>query len=303
MKQYFLAPAAVANQRLDVFLTAQLPLSRSIIQKACRAGKVTCDGIVCKANYRLSGGEEIIFDYTEEEYHLEPEPIPLDIIYEDEDILVVNKRRGMVVHPSQGHLSGTLAHALLAYTDGKLTGGDDPLRPGIVHRLDRCTSGLLAIAKTERGYESLAAQVLNREMTRTYLALVHGGPDADRGTINLPIGRDQRQRILRTVTPDGRPAVTHFTVVERMPHHSLLRCVLETGRTHQIRVHLAHIGCPLVQDPLYGKSRDHFPIKGQALHAAELILRRPADGEEIRCEAPLPKDLLRCIRIAREKRE
>lgn len=305
MTETFFVPMAAAGERIDLFLAGQLGQSRAAVQKACKAGLVICGGKPAKANLRLEGGETIAWTEPESErFQLVAEDLPLDIRYEDEDMLIVNKPRGMVVHPSQGHPNGTLVNALLAHTGGFLPQGDDPLRPGIVHRLDRDTSGLLAVAKSERGYKALAAQVLNREMTRIYYALVHGTPAADKGTIRLPLGRHPRQRLLRAVMPEGgREAVTHFTVVERMASYALLRCQLETGRTHQIRVHLAHIGHPVVQDPLYGDNRDHFPIEGQALHAAELIARRPADGSEIHCRAEIPEDMEKCIRIAREKRD
>lgn len=303
MMREFHVPPDSAAERIDRWLVDVTGESRATIQKYCRAGQVTVNDVPVKANYRPVRGDIVrLPEPAVRETVLRAEAIPLEIVYEDEDMLVINKPRGMVVHPAAGHDDGTLVHALLAHTGGCLADAGDPLRPGIVHRLDRDTSGLLAAAKSERGYESLSAQVRAHSMERIYFALVHGEPEADRGTIRLPLGRDPRNRLRRAVVSQGgRDAVTHFTVAERLGKFALVRCRLETGRTHQIRVHMAAIGHPVVQDPLYGRRKDAFPLAGQALHAARLTLRRPADGSEIICEAPLPADFLQCLAAIRKE--
>lgn len=299
----FRVPSEGTEERLDRWLAERTGESRSALQKYCKAGLVTVNGAPVKANYRPVAGDLVCLPEPEAEAtELQAEAIPLHVVYEDEDILVVDKPRGMVVHPAAGHDRGTLVHALLAHTGGRLAATGDALRPGIVHRLDRDTSGLIAVAKSERGYTALSEQVRAHSMERIYFALVHGVPETDRGTIRLPLGRDPRNRLRRAVVPQGgREAVTHFTVVERLGKFALLRCRLETGRTHQIRVHLAAIGYPVLQDPLYGRRKDAFPLRGQALHAARLTLRRPADGSEIVCEAPLPADFLQCLAEIRKE--
>lgn len=294
--------AAAEKTRLDVWLAMVLDVSRSAAQKLCKAGAVTVEGAPAKANTVLRAGMFVTAEYTPKlEVLPEPQNIPLDVRYEDEDVVVINKARGMVVHPSPGHADGTLVNALLFYTKGHLAEMSDPIRPGIVHRLDRDTSGLLVAAKTPRGRDSLQAQIRAHSAGRIYYALVHGNPSNERGIIKLALGRDARDRLRQAVLPDGRDATTHFTVVERMPHYALLRLALETGRTHQIRVHLSYIGYPIVQDPLYGRKRDRFPIEGQALHAAELSFDRPADGERITVTAPWPDDFAACLTKAREE--
>lgn len=305
MIQTFLVPQEAAGTRIDIYLAEVLQIARTHVQKACKVGLVRCNEQVCKANLRLEGGEVIEWKpIAQPTIELVPEPISLDIVYADADMLVVNKPRGMVVYPTPAHPHGTLVNALLAHVKQPLPVGADPLRPGIVHRLDRDTSGLLVVALTAHGYASLSAQIQRHEMKRIYTALVHGGPAADRGTIRFNLGRHPKKRTLQAVVREGgREAVTHFWVRERMTQYSLLECQLETGRTHQIRVHLAHIGNPVVQDPVYGRSRDRFPISGQALHAQKLVFKRPSDGEEVHCEAVLPEDMERCIRLAREKRD
>lgn len=305
MRVEYVVPIEAAGTRLDVWLTEQIGISRATIQKSCKAGEVVCNGQVRKANYRLEGGEQVVITYELAVDELpEPEDIPVDVVYEDEDMLVINKPRGMVVHPAAGHRSKTLVNALLHYTKGNLADTGDPLRPGIVHRLDRDTSGLMMVAKTERGYRSLTEQIRAHTAERIYLALVHGTPASDRAVIRLPLGRDPKDRLKRAVLHDGgKEAVTHFTVLERLDGFALLKCRLETGRTHQIRVHLAHIGLPVVQDPLYGRRKDHFPIDGQALHAAALSWQRPGDGELLKVEAPLPEDFEACLAKARKERE
>ncbi|HVW88590.1 MAG TPA: RluA family pseudouridine synthase [Gaiellaceae bacterium] len=276
-------PAEAAGQRLDRYLASVLG-SRSAAERAVAAGALV-DGVARAKSHRLEGGEEIALAPEPElvlTQHKPPEP---DIAYEDEHLLVVDKPAGLVVHPGAGHASGTLVDALR----GRIAGGD-PARPGIVHRLDRDTSGLMVVARTEEAYERLAEMVRARELERTYLALVHGRPRSRRGKIDAPIGRDRgdaTRNSLDTDTP--RDAVTHFEVAELFPHDALLRVRLETGRMHQIRVHLAAIDLPVVGDSTYG-----VPGEGlgrQFLHSAELAFAHPITGERVETTSPLPPDL------------
>lgn len=226
------------------------------------------------------------------------EPMDLDIYYEDQDVLVVNKPRGMVVHPAPGHLTGTLVNGLMAHcTD--LSGINGVMRPGIVHRIDKDTSGLLMVAKNDMAHESLVNQLVNKTVTRKYTAVVHGLISHDDGTIDAPIGRDKKDRQSMTVTRDGKNAVTHFHVLERFQDFTLVECQLETGRTHQIRVHMKYIGFPLAGDPKYGP-RKTIDFNGQALHAGILGFDHPRTGEYVEFEAPLPEDMAELIENLRK---
>ncbi len=297
-----------AGQRLDVYLAArpELGLTRSHAQRLIREGLVRVDGeAVAKPGHRLRGGECLAVTLpAPEPAQARPEEIPLEVVYEDADIVVVNKPRGMVVHPAPGHARGTLVNALLAHCPD-LAGINDVLRPGIVHRLDKDTTGLLVVAKGEAAYHSLARQLKERTMKREYLALVHGQPPEE-GVIAAPIGRHPRHRKRMAVVAEGRgrAATTRFRVVERFPAagnlavpgvgrgggYALLAVRLETGRTHQIRVHVAHAGHPVAGDPVYGPRRNPLGLPGQALHAARLTLRHPRTGAEMTFAAPLPPD-------------
>jgi 23S rRNA pseudouridine1911/1915/1917 synthase len=232
------------------------------------------------------------------ELNIEPEPIPLDIVYEDADVIVVNKPRGMVVHPAPGHYTGTLVNALLHHCRD-LSGINGVLRPGIVHRIDKDTSGLLMAAKNDKAHLSLAGQLKAHTVTRKYIAVVHGNVAHDRGTIDAPIGRDPSDRQRFTVTgKNGKEAVTHFIVLDRIQDYSVLELKLETGRTHQIRVHMKYIGHPLVGDPMYGRSKGN-PIDGQALHAGVLGFAHPADGRYLEFAAELPEDMKHLLDVLR----
>lgn len=281
-----------AGLRLDVYLAHEFTeISRSRLQRLVSEGLVLVNQRNVRASYRIRADDEIrIYLPPAETPAVEPEPIPLDIVYEDKDLLVVNKPRGMVVHPGAGHRHGTLVNALLFHCRD-LSGINGVMRPGIVHRLDKDTSGLLVVAKNDRAHLSLAAQLKERKVPREYVALVYGLVKEDAGTVNAPIGRHRRDRKKMAVDFAGRDAVTHFTVAARFHKYTLLRLHLDTGRTHQIRVHLAHIGHPVVGDLKYGPARPHLGLKGQFLHAGVLGFTHPASGEPLRFEAPLPPEL------------
>lgn len=281
------------NERLDVYLTHKLPeLSRSHIQKLTAAGQVTVQGKGAKANHRVQAGETVQVTMPDlKPMEVLAEDIPLDILYEDEDVVVINKSRGMVVHPAAGNHQGTLVNALLGHCED-LSGINGVIRPGIVHRLDKDTSGVMVVAKTDRAHLSLAAQIKARTAGRKYIAIVHGNVKAEDGFIDAPIGRHAADRKKMAVTfQHSREAKTHFRVVRRFGEYSVVECRLKTGRTHQIRVHMAYIGHPVVGDPKYGPKNRPFAIAGQALHSAELTFCHPASGEELVFQAPLPKDM------------
>lgn len=298
-------PPAAAGMRLDRFLAerAELGLSRSRIQQLIREGRVRVDGRPARPSQPVRPGSRVWVQVPPPEpLEAVPEAIPLDVVYEDADLLVICKPRGMVVHPAPGHRSGTLVNALLVHCRD-LAGIGGALRPGLVHRLDRDTTGLLVVAKTEHAYRHLAAQLKRREMERRYLALVRGVPPPE-GTVDAPIGRDPRRRVRMAVVPDGRPARTHFRVLEAFgDRYALLEARLETGRTHQIRVHLASIGHPVAGDPLYGGRAGELGLAGQALHAYRLAFTHPRSGERLAFEAPLPADFAAALeRLRRGER-
>lgn len=291
--------------RLDVYLVNVLDLSRNFAQQIIQQGHVMVNEKIAKANRRLKMDDcvQVQFQQPTEELKAEAENIPLDIIYEDKDIIVINKARGMVVHPAAGNPNGTLVNALLYHCKGELSGINGVIRPGIVHRLDKDTSGVMVAAKTDEAHRGLAAQIKAHTARRTYWALVHGTITEDRGIIDAPIGRHAKDRIKMAVTfKGGREAVTHFQVLKRYGMYTWIECKLETGRTHQIRVHMAYIHHPVVNDPLYGYKKDKFPIEGQALHSHCLDLVHPITGEAMHFEAPAPADFLACLKQAEERR-
>lgn len=281
-------PAEFSGERIDKVVSKLYPdWSRTRAQLAIDEGHLLVNDVVRKASFSVSLGDTIsIWDEPVHFTSLSPENIPLEVLYEDSDSVVVNKPRGMVVHPSVGHLEHTLVHALLFHFQ-TLSPGSEIYRPGIVHRIDKDTSGLLVVAKTEQAHRQLSEAIKAHHVERTYVALVHGIIKEASGTIKAPIGRHTTQRQSMAVVHDGKPAITHFKVVERFSDCTLIECQLETGRTHQIRVHLSHIGYPIVGDPLYGKRESSY-LNGQLLHAFSLQFYSPATQQLIRVESPLP---------------
>lgn len=273
--------------RLDKALADLTELSRSQANEAIKNGNILVNGKAVKAKYSVKEGDLVIYDLPEPEVlEYEAEDIPLDIVYEDDDVAVVNKPQGMVVHPSVGHTSGTLVNALM-YHIHDLSSINGVVRPGIVHRIDKDTSGLLMIAKNDRAHQALAEELKDKKSLRKYLAIVHGNISNDRGVIEAPIGRSEKDRKKQAVMAKGKPAVTHFKVLERFGNYTLVELTLETGRTHQIRVHMAYIGHPVAGDPLYGP-RKTLKGNGQFLHAQTLGFTHPTTGESLRFSVEPP---------------
>lgn len=286
--------------RLDKVLSEMMPdESRSHLKQAIEEDRVLVNSQVEKPKYKVQTGDQIEVTIPDPvPLDLEPENIPLDIVYEDDDVIVVNKPSGMVVHPSPGHPDHTLVNALLYHSPLSTINGT--YRPGIVHRIDKDTSGLLMVAKNDNAHRSLAAQLKNKTNLREYIALVHGVIKQDTGVIDAPIGRSPKDRKRQAIVADGRHAVTHFKVLERYLNYTLISCWLETGRTHQIRVHMKSIGHPLAGDPLYGP-RKTIAGSGQFLHAKKLGFRHPVTGKQLVFEAPLPADFQKVINRLREQ--
>lgn len=285
-----------AGERLDkVVPDMNDEWSRARVQEWAQQDRIFINGKSKKGSYRVKEGEIIhVTTPPDIETEVEAESIPLDIRFEDKDMLVINKPRGMVVHPGSGNPTGTLVNALLAYCKGDLSGIGGVIRPGIVHRIDKDTSGLLMVAKNDMAHQGLSEQLKNHTVDREYVALVCGVIPHDTGTIEAPIGRDPVHRQKMAVIESGKEAVTHFTVHTRFENHTLVLCRLETGRTHQIRVHMKYIGFPIVGDPAYG-TKNTYSITGQALHAKVLGFTHPKMGERIRLEAELPQDMVKLL--------
>ena len=285
-----------AGQRADVVLAAMLELTRSNMQKLLDEGRAVKGTKVIKSNYKVKLGDEIIVTLPEPQpLDVQPENIPLDIIYEDEDVVGVNKARGMVVHPAAGNYSGTLVNALL-YHCKNLSGINGVIRPGIVHRLDKDTSGIMICAKNDAAHVSLSEQIQSKTAQRTYLAVVRGNIKTDSGVIETQISRDKDDRKKMAVVKEGgRNAITEYEVVERFGKYTIVKCKLKTGRTHQIRVHMEYLGYPLVGDPKYSPMKTPFSINGQALHSLTLAFDHPRTGERMEFEAKLPEDLHKIV--------
>lgn len=280
------------GERLDVYLSRELELSRSKVQKLIKEEKVFVNGKVVNGSYSVKIDDKIeVDDKLDYNIHVEGEDIPLDIIYEDDDLIIINKASGMVVHPAPGHYTGTLVNALL-YRYGNLAG--ESFRPGIVHRLDKDTSGLMIVAKNEEMLEKISLMISNKEVERKYLAIVNGVIKHDTGEVDAPIGRDSNNRQKMAVTDvNAKEAITHFKVIERFDNNTLIECILDTGRTHQIRVHLSYIGYPVCNDSLYGKGKcTEF---GQMLHSYSISFKHPRTGKLLQYQVDAPKEFLEKI--------
>lgn len=290
------------NQRLDAFLASSLDgLTRSQATRLIESGEVAVNGRAVGKSYKLAGGEDIAVTLPEPEpVEAVPQDIPLDVVYEDADVIVVNKPSGMVVHPAPGHPDGTLVNALLYHCAGTLSGIGGALRPGIVHRIDRDTSGLIIAAKNDAAHQYLSAQLADHTLARTYECIVVGALREDRGTVDTPIARHPTDRKRMAVVAGGREAVTHWEVIARYPGYTHVRCRLETGRTHQIRVHMAYIGHPILGDTVYGAKKEVPGLTGQCLHAVGLRFLHPRTHEVVELSCPLPDEFTRMLQKIRK---
>ena len=290
------------NQRLDAFLASSLDgLTRSQATRLIESGEVAVNERAVSKSYKLAGGEDIAVTLPEPEpVEAVPQDIPLDVVYEDADVIVVNKLSGMVVHPAPGHPDGTLVNALLYHCAGTLSGIGGALRPGIVHRIDRDTSGLIIAAKNDAAHQYLSAQLADHTLARTYECIVVGALREDRGTVDAPIARHPADRKRMAVVAGGREAVTHWEVIARYPGYTHVRCRLETGRTHQIRVHMAYIGHPILGDTVYGAKKEVPGLTGQCLHAVGLRFLHPRTHEVVELSCPLPDEFTRMLQKIRK---
>ena len=280
-----------SGKRLDAYITSiDSEITRTAVQRLIEQGNILVNGEKKKTAYKVSNGDIITIEKEEpKEIELKAQNIPIDIIYEDDDIIVVNKPKGMVVHPANGNPDGTLVNAIMAICKDSLSGIGGEIRPGIVHRLDKDTSGLLIVAKNDKAHVNMSEQIKNHEVKKTYIALVRGVVKENEATIDMPIGRSTSDRKKMAVIKTGRNAVTHIKVLKRYNKYTLLQVNIETGRTHQIRVHLSHIGYPIVGDYTYSNGKNEFGVVGQCLHAKCLEFKHPITGTEMKLEAPLPK--------------
>lgn len=296
----FTADAAV---RADVFVSAHTGLTRSAVKKLADEGRLFCDGVPVKAGHVLKAGCRVSLDVPPPRaVRAEPEDIPVEVLYEDGDIAIINKPRGMAVHAGAGRVNGTLVNALL-YRLKSLSSINGEIRPGIVHRIDKDTTGLLVVAENDAAHLSLARQIAEKSCRREYLALLEGALKEESGRVETLIGRDPKDRLKMAVLPaGGRRAVTQFSVVERFPAHTLVHFTLQTGRTHQIRVHAKYLGHPVVGDKVYGYKKQRFALEGQLLHAFRLTLTHPRTGERMTFEAPLPEDFENVLALLRRER-
>lgn len=298
-KHCFTADIEHEDQRIDRYLTEMLPeQSRSFFQKLIRDGFVTVNRIIVKVNYRLKTGDLIEIDIPDAvPTEIVPENIPLDILYEDDDLLIVNKPKGMVVHPAVGHSTGTLVNAIMYHCQGNLSGINGEIRPGIVHRIDKDTTGSLIICKNDEAHRNIAEQIKEHSVTRRYVGVVAGTFSEESGTVEGAIGRHPNDRKRMTINEkNGKPAVTHYRVLQTLKGASFMEFELETGRTHQIRVHMASISHPLLGDTVYGNSKNPYKLQGQALHARTIGFIHPTTGEYIEVSAPIPEYMTELVR-------
>lgn len=278
------------GKRIDSYLAANTEFSRANIQRLIENEKILVNGKKTKVSYKVQQNDEISIENEEpKEVELKAQDIPVDVLYEDSDIIVVNKPKGMVVHPANGNPDGTLVNAILSICKNSLSGIGGELRPGIVHRLDKDTSGLIIVAKNDKAHINMSEQIKERNVKKTYIALVRGNVPEEKATINMPIGRSTKDRKKMAVTKNGKQAITHFKVLKRYSKYTLLEIKIETGRTHQIRVHMAEIGYPVVGDAVYSNGKNEFGIEGQMLHAYKLEFMHPITNKHMELTAPLPQ--------------
>ena len=293
-----------ADERVDACIARLVSdVSRSAAQRLCEDGQVLLNGAPAKKNVRVAPGDVLELTLPEPQpTQAQAEDIPLDVAYEDADVIVINKPKGLVVHPAAGHWEGTLVNALLHHCKDSLSGVGGALRPGIVHRIDKDTSGLLIVAKNDFAHQKLAAQLQDHTLARTYVCIVCGNLREDAGTVNAPIARDKNDRKKMAVRPDGKPAVTHWQVLARYPGYTYVQCRLETGRTHQIRVHMASLGHPILGDTVYGHKKPELGQNTQCLHAKELTFRHPRTDEPVTVTCPLPEEFERVLQVLEHKK-
>lgn len=284
------------NKRIDAYISGVTEYSREMVQKLIKNEKITVNGNFVKSSYKVQIGDIIKLEIEKpKEIKLKAQNIPLQVLYEDNDLIVVNKPKGMVVHPANGNPDKTLVNAVMAICKDSLSGIGGEIRPGIVHRLDKNTSGVVVVAKNDKAHINLSEQIKNHEVTKTYIALVRGIVKEDNATINMPIGRSKTDRKKMAIDKNGKGAITHFSVLKRFKDTTLLKVNIETGRTHQIRVHLSHIGYPIIGDDVYSNGKNKWDIKGQCLHAKSLEFKHPITGKLLYVEADLPdyfKDII-----------
>ena len=288
MKKYIVNES---GKRLDAYISSQdEEITRTSAQRLIEQGNILVNGKKQKVSYKVSNGDIITIEEVKpQEIELEAQEIPIEIIYEDTDIIVVNKPKGMVVHPANGNPDGTLVNAIMAICKESLSGIGGEIRPGIVHRLDKDTSGLLIVAKNDKAHVNMSEQIKNHEVKKTYMALVRGCIKENEATIDMPIGRSNSDRKKMAVNKNGKNALTHIKVLKRYDKYTLLEINIETGRTHQIRVHLSHIGFPVIGDYIYSNGKNEFGVVGQCLHAKELEFKHPISGNHMKLQAPLPE--------------
>lgn len=291
------------GKRIDAFIAEKVDVSRVTVQRLIDEENISVNGKKTKPSYKVQENDVIeVEEEKPKEIELKAQEIPLEILYEDDDIIVVNKPKGMVVHPANGNPDGTLVNAIMAICKDSLSGIGGEIRPGIVHRLDKDTSGALIIAKNDKAHINMSEQIKNHEVEKTYIALVKGIVKENEATINMPIGRSTKDRKKMAVNKNGKNAVTHFKVLERFNNYTLLEVKIETGRTHQIRVHLTEIGYPIVGDGVYSNGKNEWGIQGQCLHAKSLKFKHPITGKELFIEAPLPEYFDKIISELKERK-